>query len=192
MKQPGAVLWVVPTERSKTKLLDFLSKGTGVQLGHSPHALSEDRTRQTRPLYPVTDDDTYVAPKYGRNVQDGILLDIVKRRRPRHIVIAVGGGIQDKLGRYLLVRLGYRPAVHSIGAAIGFLTGDQIRIPLWADRYYVGWLFRSFAQPMVFVPRFWSARKLPGLSGNIEIGYRRFAGSRNYCSSRNLTSLPIP
>ena len=58
-------------------------------------------------------------------------------------MIAIGGGIQDKLGHYLLEQLDYRPAVHCIGAALGFLTGDQVRIPDWADKYYVGWFFRS-------------------------------------------------
>ena len=32
-----------------------------------------------------------------------------------------------------------------------------------ADRFYVGWLFRSIAQPRIFIPRFWSARTLPWL-----------------------------
>jgi UDP-N-acetyl-D-mannosaminuronic acid transferase (WecB/TagA/CpsF family) len=62
-----------------------------------------------------------------------------------------------------LERLDYRPAIHCIGAALGFLTGDQVRIPDWADRFYAGWFFRSLAQPRVFIPRFWSARKLPWL-----------------------------
>jgi len=163
MKQPGAVLWVVPTECSKAKLLDFLSKEAGLQIGHSPRALLEDRESRTRALCPVAAGNVYVAPRYGDPVQDDVLLGIIKGRHPRHIVIAVGGGIQDKLGRYLLEGLNYRPAVHCIGAALGFLTGDQIRIPAWADRYYIGWLFRSFAQPTVFVSRLWSARKLPWL-----------------------------
>ncbi|MBA3960667.1 MAG: WecB/TagA/CpsF family glycosyltransferase [Chthoniobacterales bacterium] len=111
----------------------------------------------------VRSPEIYVAPKYGRPVEDGALLTLVRQMRPRHIVIAVGGGIQDKLGRYILDRLDYRPAVHCIGAALGFLTGDQVRIPDWADKYYVGWLFRSIAQPRVFIPRFWSARRLPWL-----------------------------
>lgn len=105
----------------------------------------------------------HVAPKYRRPVEDPELLALVRAKRPRHVVIAVGGGIQDKLGVYLLEQLDYRPAVHCIGAAVGFLTGDQVRIPDWADKYYLGWFFRSVAQPKVFVPRFWSARRLPWL-----------------------------
>ena len=108
----------------------------------------------------------YVAPKYRRPVQDEALLAVVRQTRPRAIVIAVGGGIQDKLGQYLLEQLDYRPAVHCIGAALGFLTGDQVRIPDWADKYFLGWFFRSLAQPRVFIPRSWSARKFRGRSGN--------------------------
>ncbi len=141
VRQPGAVLWVVATRRSREKLGAFLRRAD----------------------LPATDSNVYIAPKYAGPVEDESLLEGVRRTRPRHIVIAVGGGIQDQLGQYLLERLDYRPAVHCIGAAIGFLTGDQVYIPDWADKYYVGWLFRSLAQPRIFVPRFWSARKLPWL-----------------------------
>ncbi len=138
-RQPGAVLWVVATEASRVKLIGFLA----------PSSASSERV--------------YIAPHYRRPVEDEALLQIVRQNHPRHIVIAVGGGIQDKLGQYLLERLDYRPAIHCIGAALGFLTGDQVRIPEWADKYYAGWFFRSLAQPKVFIPRFWSARSLPFL-----------------------------
>ena len=141
VRQPGAVLWVVASEKSRDKLLDFLPG------------------ERMRPRSP----DVYVAPKYRRPVEDETLLGIVRQNRPMHIVIAVGGGVQDKLGLYLIEKLDYRPAIHCIGAALGFLTGDQVRIPEWADKYYVGWFFRSLAEPKVFVPRFWSARRLPRL-----------------------------
>lgn len=163
INQSGAVVWVVPTERSKAKLVDFLSSRTRPQPGASLRTKLEDKVQCFPTVSSITGEDVYVAPKYGRPIQDDVLLDIVRRRRPHHIVVAVGGGTQDRLGGYLLAGLDYRPAVHCVGAAIGFLTGDQIRIPAWADRYYVGWLFRSFAKPTVFVPRFWSARKLPWL-----------------------------
>lgn len=150
VRQPGAVLWVVPTETSRARLEEFLrhaSQSTDLWL------LTSDL------LQPLI----YVAPKYSRPVADETLLGLVRQTHPKHIVIAVGGGIQDKLGQYLLEQLDYRPAVHCIGAALGFLTGDQVRIPDWADKYYLGWFFRSLAQPKVFLPRFWSARRLPWL-----------------------------
>jgi UDP-N-acetyl-D-mannosaminuronic acid transferase (WecB/TagA/CpsF family) len=144
VSEAGSVVWVVATDASREKLLDFLAAVPGSPL-------------------PASAESVYVAPKYARPVQDEALLALVRQTRPRHVVIAVGGGIQDKLGQYLLEQLDYRPAVHCIGAALGFLTGDQVRIPDWADKYYLGWFFRSLAQPRVFIPRFWSARRLPWL-----------------------------
>ena len=91
------------------------------------------------------------------------MLEMVRARRSAHIVIAVGGGMQDKLGHYLKENLEYRPAIHCLGAALGFLTGDQIAIPNWADRFYCGWFLRLLSQPRIFIPRLWSARELPGL-----------------------------
>ena len=188
VRQPGATLWVVPTAASRARLLEFLSgeRGRPRPLASAPRdrelssvpgsALpvtelserSEDESSQQRGAVAsargrARSPDVYIAPKYGRPVGDEALLELVRQNRPRHIVIAVGGGIQDKLGQYLLGRLDYRPAIHCIGAALGFLTGDQVRIPDWADKYFAGWFFRSLAQPKVFIPRFWSARKLPWL-----------------------------
>lgn len=152
VRQPGAVLWVVPTESSRDKLVGFLQR-SALPAPSSPLPASQHLG--------VSKPNVYIAPKYMRPVEDETLFALVRQNRPRHIVIAVGGGIQDKLGQYLLEQPGYRPTIHCIGAALGFLTGDQVRIPDWADRYYVGWLFRSLAQPKVFIPRFWSARRLP-------------------------------
>lgn len=170
VRQPRAVLWVVPTESSREKLLAFLS-GERVRLARSgrrsagqPLGSTESRpANRGIPDVSTSKSSVYIAPKYGRPVEDEALLALVRQRCPRHVVIAVGGGIQDRLGLYLLERLDYRPAIHGIGAALGFLTGDQIRIPEWADRYYIGWFLRSLAQPRVFIPRFWSARRLPWL-----------------------------
>jgi hypothetical protein len=77
--------------------------------------------------------------------------------------------MQDKLGNYLKRNLSYRPALYCIGAAPGFVTGDQVMIPMWADRFFVGWIFRLIAQPRTLLPRFWSARRLPGMM----LRYRR-------------------
>ena len=129
VRQPGAVLWVVATRSSGEKLLAFLRSGERMRLSSGP------RAQELSSGIPVSEGDIFVAPKYGRPVGDEALLEIARQNRPRHIVVAVGGGVQDKLGRYLLERLDYRPAIHCIGAALGFLTGDQVRIPDWADKY---------------------------------------------------------
>ncbi len=77
------------------------------------------------------------------------------------MVIAIKGGPQEKLGVYLRDHLSVRPAIHCIGAAIGFLTGDQVAIPDWADRLYLGWLLRLFSQPRIFIPRLARAAAVP-------------------------------
>jgi N-acetylglucosaminyldiphosphoundecaprenol N-acetyl-beta-D-mannosaminyltransferase len=72
----------------------------------------------------------------------------------------VGGGVQERLGAYLQANLDQAPAIHCIGAAIGFLSGAQVRIPMWADRWKLGWFFRCLSAPRTFVPRYWDARRL--------------------------------
>jgi hypothetical protein len=56
--------------------------------------------------------------------------------------------------------LSFLPAIHCIGAAIAFLSGDQVRIPAWADRLFLGCLFRYFYQPSQYIPWYREARKL--------------------------------
>ncbi len=102
----------------------------------------------------------YLAPMYGRELEDPALLATLERLRPRHVIVTIGGGTQERLGLYLRRRLSYVPSIHCIGAAIAFLSGDQVQIPMWADKFYMGWLFRSISEPTRYVPRYWDARKL--------------------------------
>jgi len=74
--------------------------------------------------------------------------------------VTLGGGTQEQLGLYLKRKLSYRASIHCIGAAIAFLSGDQVPIPHWADALYLGWLFRSVSEPRRYVPRYWAGRKL--------------------------------
>jgi N-acetylglucosaminyldiphosphoundecaprenol N-acetyl-beta-D-mannosaminyltransferase len=108
----------------------------------------------------VSPEDIYLAPLYKDEIADEALVNLLRERRPRHIVLTLGGGTQEPLGFYLKKNLDFHPAIHCIGAAIAFLTGDQVRIPAWADRLYMGWLFRCLAQPRRYVSRYWRARKL--------------------------------
>ena len=96
-----------------------------------------------------------MAPKYPPgNICDTRLAALVDERQPRHVIVGLGGGVQEKLGLYLKRSCKARPAIHCIGAAIGFLSGDQVRIPLWADQMILGWLFRCAANPRRFIPRY--------------------------------------
>ena len=140
-EQNAEVFWVLPTKRARQKLLDWSRRET----------------------FTVKVDNCYVAPQYGWEIEDRHLLALIEGYRPAHVLIAIGSGPQEKLGHYLRENLSYRPAIHCIGAALGFITGDQIAIPKWADRFYLGWLVRLFSEPRRFIPRLWSARKLPWL-----------------------------
>lgn len=111
----------------------------------------------------VDEGDYYLAPLYNRPIEDDVLLSRLRKQKPKHIVVALGGGTQERLGLYLKRNLGYPAAIHCIGAAIAFLSGDQVHIPDWADKFYLGWLFRCLADPKRFGPRYWDARHLMSL-----------------------------
>jgi len=103
----------------------------------------------------------YEAPYYADGkVTDEALLEIIRRDRPRHIILAIAGGKQEVLGLWLREQLDDKPAIICIGAAIAFLSGQQANIPPWADRVYLGWLLRILKDPKTFLPRYWKARKL--------------------------------
>ena len=137
----SSVFWILPNETAHEKTVRWL------RANH----------------FPFADVDLYIAPRYGATVEDRELLAKIDIRRPGHIVIGIGSGPQEKLGHFLRDHLSYRPAIHCIGAALGFLTGDQIKIPGWADRFYLGWLLRLCAQPHIFIPRLTRALELPRL-----------------------------
>lgn len=111
----------------------------------------------------VLPEDVYLAPVYEGAIEDEALLRTLCERRPRHVIVTLGGGTQERLGFYLKQNLHPVPAIHCTGAAIAFLSGDQVRIPMWADRFYLGWLFRCLSEPARYLPRYWAARKLVGL-----------------------------
>jgi UDP-N-acetyl-D-mannosaminuronic acid transferase (WecB/TagA/CpsF family) len=142
VRQPGNTLWIMAGSVSAERNLAWLRE-QGIT---------------------VPEDHVYIAPLYGSGpIDDPALLERLNRLRPQHIIVTIGGGTQERLGLYLKRSLAYSPAIHCIGAAIAFLSGDQVYIPVWADKYYLGWLFRSFSEPKRYVPRYWDARKLLSL-----------------------------
>jgi UDP-N-acetyl-D-mannosaminuronic acid transferase (WecB/TagA/CpsF family) len=139
VRQPGNTLWIMANPDSAR---------------HNQAWLAEQGIA-------VPEDNIYMAPMYGKtDLSDPALLECLDRLRPRHVIITVGGGTQERLGLYLKRNLSYRPAIHCIGAAIAFLSGDQVNIPVWADKFYLGWFLRSVSEPTLYAPRYWSARKL--------------------------------
>lgn len=138
VRKPGDCAWVMASPASAARNLAWLA-AQGME---------------------VPEECVYMAPMYGAAIEDDALLALLERIRPKHIVVTIGGGTQERLGLYLKRHLSYRPAIHCIGAAIAFLSGDQVHIPVWADKAYLGWLFRSVSEPKRYVPRYWAARKL--------------------------------
>lgn len=138
VRLPGNTLWIMPNEESARRNVSYLrSQGILVPESH-----------------------VYLAPMYHGEIEDDKLIGLLTDLRPQHVIVAVGGGTQERLGRYIKHALDYRPAIHCIGAAIAFLSGDQVSIPVWADRMGLGWLLRCCSDPQRFVPRYWAARKL--------------------------------
>ena len=89
-RAPAASFWIMPNEEALEITLRWLEK-------------RGDR---------VTRDACYLAPMYGKGaIADPELLRLLQVRRPKHIVIAVGGGVQERLGAYLQANLDYIPSI---------------------------------------------------------------------------------
>jgi UDP-N-acetyl-D-mannosaminuronic acid transferase (WecB/TagA/CpsF family) len=141
VRQTGNTLWIMANPKSAAINIKWLAE----------NGISVD------PQF------VYIAPMYGEEIADDDLLALLDRLRPRHVIVTVGGGTQERLGLYLKQHLSYLPAIHCIGAAIAFLSGDQVHIPVWVDRLYLCWLFRCLSDPKRYIPRYWGARKLVAL-----------------------------
>lgn len=134
-----SVLWVMPGAAARNQTLAWLrSQG-----------------------YNFTESDCYVAPFYPEGpVVDEVLVKLINEQKPKHIVMGLGGGTQEKVGLMLRRQCPAKMSIHCIGGALGFLAGYQVNIPNWADKFYLGWLFRCISEPKKFVPRYWKACKL--------------------------------
>jgi len=149
----STIFWVFPSETTREKVFSWLIT----------RGLKTEKNL------------TYIAPFYSRLsfLKDDTLLKLLEISKPNFLFICIGSGPQEKLGSWLIQNLSYRPAIICIGAAIGFLSGDQVRIPSWADRFCLGWLFRCVSDPFRFVPRYTKALRLIYLA----IRFRQFSPS---------------
>jgi len=120
-------LWIHPSDAQRARNVDYLLK-VGI---------------------PESDQLHYLAPIYPKEgpIEDLELLQICQQQRPCVIVINLGSNIQEPLGAYLKAKAGYAPTILCTGGAIDFLTGAQAPIPDWADRLFLGWLFRILSTP---------------------------------------------
>ncbi len=142
MRRPGAVVWVMPTEEERRHTLDWLrSQG-----------------------FPAEPEAFYIAPAYGDGaLRDERLAALLRERRPEVVYLAIGGGVQERLGHYLRDTVGYRPLILCLGAALAFMTGAQVRIAPWVDRVGLGWLWRIISNPSRYTVRYARATRLAWL-----------------------------
>ena len=168
-REPGATFWIMPSKRDEVGNRSWLA-GQGMA---------------------VTEANCYLAPIYSSQgpLEDPALLALLQAKRPRFVMINLGGGVQERLGWYLKQSLAraegeaqsagaplppgssplepaspaYRPALICTGAAIAFLSNRQVNIPTWADRMFLGWLLRSLSEPAKFIPRYWRSLRLIAL-----------------------------
>ena len=139
MRRPGAVLWVMPSEAERRHTLAWLTA----------HA------------YPAKADDFYVAPDYPPGpIADPALVALIEARRPEVVYLGIGGGVQERLGHHLRGALPYQPSILCLGAALAFITGAQVRIPRWVDRWGLGWLWRIASEPSRYTVRYFRATRL--------------------------------
>jgi len=138
-RRPGATFWVMPSAGDSQANREWLN----------------------RQGLPVAEDDCYLAPMYpvGR-LRDDELLAQIERKRPAFVILNIRGGVQERLGFFLISNLSYRPAIICTGAAIAFLSGRQVPIPVWADRMMIGWILRSLRSPIGFFPKIWKGLRL--------------------------------
>src|SRR6266404_4088798 len=79
LREPGHLFLILPSEMARVKALRLLR----------------------REGYEIAAADTYIAPIYRWNVADQQLVSILKVVEPAHVIIGIGGGVQEKLGLYL-------------------------------------------------------------------------------------------
>lgn len=143
LKEPGAVFWVMPSERESEIISTWLkTQGFGIDASN-----------------------TYVAPFYPKGeIVDPELVVRLQAQRPQVVMLNLAGGKQEVLGAWLKTQLAPQaPGIVCTGAAIAFLAGSQANIPVWADRAGLGWFFRCLSEPKKFIPRYWQALPLLGL-----------------------------
>jgi UDP-N-acetyl-D-mannosaminuronic acid transferase (WecB/TagA/CpsF family) len=148
-RRSGATFWVMPSADDSRANREWLS-GQGM---------------------PVGADNCYVAPIYpaGR-LRDDELVAQIEKKRPAYVILNIRGGVQERLGFFLISRLSYRPAIICTGAAIAFLSNRQVGIPVWADRLMLGWLLRALHSPIGFFPKIRKGLRLVPMVMRAEAG----------------------
>ena len=106
-----------------------------------------------------------IAPPMGFDPQGAgadDVLDQLNKAGVRLCFLALGAPKQEIFaarGRQKTPRIGFV----SIGAGLDFLSGSQVRAPLWVRQFALEWLWRMLSDPRRMAGRYWrAALVLPG------------------------------
>ena len=89
------------------------------------------------------------------------MISIIKKEKPKYIIINIGGEVQEVLAEYIKDKINYNISIMCTGAAIAFLTKKQA--PLMSDfidKYYLGWFVRLLHNPRKYFIRIISSLSL--------------------------------
>ena len=103
---------------------------------------------------------SYIAPKYKSKIIDTKLLNLIKRFKPRYIIMNIGGGSQEPLAIYIRNNIKFKISIMCTGAAIAFMTGEQAPINKFVDKFYLGWLLRIVWSPKLYLGRILKSFKI--------------------------------
>jgi N-acetylglucosaminyldiphosphoundecaprenol N-acetyl-beta-D-mannosaminyltransferase len=160
-----ALLWKMATGRKLTKIsgityLKHLLGPDGIQAGQGVFWIFASNSAKERAGawlrqrgFAIEEKNSFVTAAPPSSAQDYAILIRIEEEKPKHVIIAMAGGGQEKLALYLRDYLLYRPSIHCIGAALDLLSGEERAIPDWAEQSHLGWLVRLLAQPRMFFPR---------------------------------------
>ena len=97
---------------------------------------------------------SYCAPKYNKTIYDIKLINLIKKEKPKYVIINIGGEVQEILAEYISNKINYKICIICTGAAIAFLTKKQA--PLMndiIDKFYLGWFVRLLHNPRKYYSR---------------------------------------
>ncbi len=130
---PRNLFFILPSEKAKIKTLEFartsvypITAGDCYVAPYYGLRGQPSLIRAGAPPLPEGEGRVRVektgTPRAG--IEDPDLVRIIEQRKPKHIIIGIGGGMQDKLGSYLKHQLSYRPASSRCGP-IDFLSAGS-------------------------------------------------------------------
>lgn len=112
---------------------------------------------------------SYCAPSYNKKVHDIKLINLIKKEKPKYVIINIGGEVQEILAEYIRNKINYKISILCTGAAIAFLTKKQA--PLMndkIDKFYLGWFVRLIDNPKKYYSRIVSSISLIKLFNEIK------------------------